>query len=119
MDHGCMSCGSQLISPLFLRLLSEICQTSMNARFLFSHLCWLLYKGYQAARPCSYIILFLAFLGQIKQQWICNTSVRNYRAYVFSHHFVAPHYPHPTQCNDEPPQCNQLRYRRKNFQDGV
>ena len=117
MDHGCMCCGSQFISLLFLRLLSEICQTSMNARFVFSHLCWLLNKGYQAARPCSHIILCLAFLGQIKQQWIRNTSVTTERTYVFLHHFVASHYPHPTMVNH--PNVINCGTGEKIFQDGV
>ena len=50
--HVCMFCGQQFTSLLFLRLLSETCQTSMNARFVFSRLCW---KVYQAER--SHMIL--------------------------------------------------------------
>ena len=48
--HVCMFCGQQFTSLLFLRLLSEPCQTSMNARFVLSRLCWLFNKGYQAVR---------------------------------------------------------------------
>ena len=32
--HVCMFCGQQFTSLLFLRLLSEPCQTAMNARFV-------------------------------------------------------------------------------------
>ena len=48
--HVCMFCGQQFTSLLFLRLLSEPCQTSMNARFVLSRFCWLFNKGYQAVR---------------------------------------------------------------------
>ena len=48
--HVCMFCGQQFTSLLFLRLLSEPCQMSMNARFVLSRLCWLFNKGYQAVR---------------------------------------------------------------------
>ena len=48
--HVCMFCCQHFISLLFLRLLSEPCQTSMNARFVLSRLCWLFNKGYQAMR---------------------------------------------------------------------
>ena len=39
--HVCMFCSQQFTSLLFLRLLSEPCQSSMNSRFVLSRLCWL------------------------------------------------------------------------------
>ena len=48
--HVCMFCGQQLTSLLSPRLLSEPCQTAMNARFVLSRLCWQFNKGYQAVR---------------------------------------------------------------------
>ena len=48
--HVYMFCGQQFTSLLFLRLLSEPCQTAVNARFVLSHLCWLFNKGHQAVR---------------------------------------------------------------------
>ena len=50
-DNPCvLYCGQQFTSLLFLRLLSEACQTSMNAWFVFSCLFWLLNKGHRAVR---------------------------------------------------------------------
>ena len=84
--HVCMFCGQQFTSLLFLRLLSEPCQTSMNARFVLTRLCWLFNKGYQAVTsltwPCSDIIYrFNYFLGQFKHQCIHKTSVTTQRVF--------------------------------------
>ena len=101
--HVCMFCGQQFTSLLFLRLLSELCQTSMNARFVLSHLCWLFNKGYRAVRSRSDIIYrFNYFLGQFKHQWIHKTSVTTQR--VFSPPLRGSHTP------NQPPLCIHLWY---------
>ena len=86
----------QLTSLLFLTLLSETCQTSINAWFVFSHVCWVLKRLPGCKVSHGLVVIFLLtfnyFLSHFKHQWIHNTYKCNYTACVF-----------PATCGFPPP----------------
>ena len=65
--YGCQ----QLISLLFLRLLSEACQIPMSAWIVFNWFCWLLMKSHQAVckLPPEWLVMLFTDLSTNGLTW--------------------------------------------------
>ena len=93
-------CGQQFTSLLFLRLLSEPCQTSMNAQFVLSRLCCMAVQ--QRLPGCEVSHDLVMILSTDLTTFWANSSTSGsikqvqLHSMCFPRHFVAPHHPRPT-----------------------